>query len=106
MADPNKQTRRDVLRRGLYAAGVLSIGSSLLAACSQPAAAPTAAPAAPSTRSSSVVMQRQWAATRRSERKPVRARYSVGNTPRCSRTAATSPQIWFRWMVATTSSLD
>jgi multiple sugar transport system substrate-binding protein len=41
------KTRRDFLRRGLYAVGLVSIGSSLLAACSQPAAAPTAAPAAP-----------------------------------------------------------
>ena len=49
-------------------------------------------------------MQRQCAATSRSDRNPTLARYSVGSTPRCSRTAATSPQIWFRWMVAMTSS--
>src|ERR1700694_2556001 len=48
------KTRRDFLRRGVYAAGIL-IGPSLLAACapaaapaptSPPAAAPTTAPAA------------------------------------------------------------
>ena len=42
-------SRRDVLRRGLFATGFLTIGSSLLAACSQPAAAPTAAPPAKPT---------------------------------------------------------
>jgi len=40
------RTRRDLLRRGVYAAGAL-FGTSLLAACAGPAAAPTAAPAAP-----------------------------------------------------------
>ncbi len=44
----------------------------------------TAAPAAPSTRSSSAVMHRQWAATSRLDRNPSRAKYSVGGTPRCS----------------------
>ena len=43
---PDLKTRREVLRRGLTAVGFLSIGSSLLAACSQPAAAPTVAPTA------------------------------------------------------------
>ncbi|MBV9168543.1 MAG: carbohydrate ABC transporter substrate-binding protein [Chloroflexi bacterium] len=38
------KSRRDFLRIGLYASG---IGATLLAACSQPAAQPTAAPAAP-----------------------------------------------------------
>src|SRR5437868_3314482 len=47
MAD--MKTRRAFLRRGLFAAGFLTIGSSLLAACSQPAAAPTSAPAAKPT---------------------------------------------------------
>jgi multiple sugar transport system substrate-binding protein len=40
------RSRRDFLRRGLFAVGFVTVGSSLLAACSQPAAAPTAAPAA------------------------------------------------------------
>jgi multiple sugar transport system substrate-binding protein len=43
------KTRRDVLRSGLAAVGFLSIGSSLLAACAQPAVAPTAPPAAAPT---------------------------------------------------------
>ena len=45
----NLKTRRDFLRGGLYVTGFLAAGSSLLAACSQPAATPTAAPAAPTT---------------------------------------------------------
>ena len=64
----------------------------------------TATPAEPSIHSSWGVMQRQCAATSRWDRNPTLARYSVGSIPRCSRTAATSPQIWFRWMVAMTSS--
>src|SRR5207247_871061 len=64
----------------------------------------TAAPEAPSVASSSAVMQRQWAAIRRGDSKPQRATYSTGVTPRCSRMAATSPQIWPRWSVASASS--
>jgi ABC-type glycerol-3-phosphate transport system substrate-binding protein len=40
------RTRREFLRGTLFAAGALAFGSSLLAACSSPAAAPTNAPAA------------------------------------------------------------
>src|SRR2546425_4019611 len=46
----------------------------------------------------------KWAAIRRGDSKPQRATYSTGVTPRCSRMAATSPQIWLRWSVASTSS--
>ena len=49
-------------------------------------------------------MQRQWAQTSRSCRKPRSARYSVGSRLRCAFTAATSPQIWLQWMVAQVSS--
>ena len=44
-------------------------------------------------------MQRQWAQITLSLRKPRSARYSVGSRLRCACTAATSPQIWLRWMV-------
>lgn len=70
------RTRRDVLRGGLAAAGVLAIGSSLLAACSQPsstsssapapttaAAKPTAAPAAQPTPAASAAAAAKPAAS-------------------------------------------
>jgi hypothetical protein len=52
----------------------------------------TAAPEAPRRRSSSRIIQRQWAATRRGDRKPHCSRYCVGRRRRCPCTGATSPQ--------------
>src|SRR4029453_19334365 len=52
----------------------------------------TAAPEEPRRCSSADTIRRQWAATRRGDRKPHCPRYSVGRRPRCHCTAATSPQ--------------
>src|SRR5918993_5194597 len=60
----------------------------------------TEQPQRPRILSSCGSIQRQWAQTNRSFKKPTSSRYSVGKRFRTCRTAATSPQIWLRWMVA------